>query len=197
MPTTNSSSTSNNKKAYREICVADINTWKWGIKINHCIAKSSNFKHCDRICSHSPSLFLPLHLLLSNYLSLSRFICKKGKRVFLCWCCAVVCARSWPNISYIWLEPPPCDEVNAGRCVSRVARLVSVSVLPPLSHSFSVWAKKSPDKCHAHALWRRPGPARIGLAKSNSRLSTHTQLERTSRTGPQLNKSWLDKNKRI
>lgn len=73
--------------------------------------------------------------------------------------------------------------------VSRESRDMSLSQSYPLSHSFSVWAKKSPDKCHAHALWRRPGPARIGLAKSNSRLSTHTQLERTSRTGPQLNKS--------
>lgn len=137
---------------------------------------------------------LPLSFSLSTSCCLTTSLylvsyAKKANAFFLCWCCVVVCARSWPNISYIWLEPPPCDEVNAGRCVSRVARLVSVSVLPPLSHSFSVWAKKSPDKCHAHALWRRPGPARIGLAKSNSRLSTHTQLERTSRTGPQLNKS--------
>lgn len=50
-------------------------------------------------------------------------------------------ARSWPNISYIWLETPPCDEVNAGRCVSRVARYVSVFVLPSLSLSFCLGQK--------------------------------------------------------
>lgn len=174
MPTTNSSSTSNNMKAYREICVADINTWKWGIKINHCIAKSSSFKHCDRICSHSPSLFLPLHLSLSNYLSLSRFICKKGKRVFLCWCCAVVCARSWPNISYIWLEPPPCDEVNAGRCVSRVARLVSVSVLPSLSLFCCLGqkvARQMPRTRTVAQAW--PGSNRPGQ-KQLTTLNSHT-----------------------
>lgn len=174
MPTTNSSSTSNNKKAYREICVAEINTWKWGIKINHCIAKSSIL---NIAIASARTLPLSFSLSTSCCLTTSLYLvsyAKKANAFFLCWCCVVVCARSWPNISYIWLEPPPCDEVNAGRCVSRVARLVSVSVLPSLSLFCCLGqkvARQMPRTRTVAQAW--PGSNRPGQ-KQLTTLNSHT-----------------------